>query len=514
MAAAENDALPRGKVGGVADVIRDVPLALAELGHAVDVLTPCYGTFSQLPDAEQLAVLEVPFAATQHRIELFVVPSHRKRHANVRNLVVRSDLFAQPRPGQIYCSDPERPFATDATRFALFSRGILELIKSGALPTPDVMHLHDWHSALVLVLRAYDPRYAELRNVRTVFSIHNLALQGIRPFGGDASSLSAWFPGLAWDREPLVDPRYGDCINPLRAAINLADKVHTVSPSYAQEVLRSSDPSLGFVGGEGLEGDLQRISETGKLVGILNGTDYDVPVARKPKLQAFLGEAEREVRRWVGYSGHVRSADWLAWQRLRAWLEAEEAPDMLMTSIGRLTSQKVSLLALPWVGGGTVLDALLDILGNKARLMVIGSGDPELEALFVRAASEHDNFVFLNGYAESLAEQLYLLGDLFLMPSSFEPCGISQMLAMRAGQPCLVHAVGGLRDTVENDVTGFTFEGDSPEQQAEALLARVASLLRSQQRSPRKWSAIRKRAAAKRFLWTDTAQQYLDLLYQ
>ncbi len=513
MVAAENDALPGGKVGGVGDVIRDVPAALADLDQTVDVITPCYGKFASLPGSVQLGDLQLTFAGSQHRVALFEVPSNRRPHEGVRNLVVQSALFSQPRPGVIYSNDPDQPFATDASRFALFGLAVLELIQAGLLARPNVFHLHDWHSAMVLVLRAYHPQFAEFQNTRMVFSIHNLALQGIRPLRWDDSSLEAWFPDLPYDPHEIGDPRYRDCFNPMRAGIRLADKVHTVSPSYASEVLQPTDPIRGFVGGEGLETDLAEASAQGRLQGILNGADYDVEVPRKPTRKKLWGAALAELMIWIGRRPELRSADFIAWQRLKDWQDEEDDNTMLLTSIGRLTPQKVSLLVQPHEEGGLVLDALLRILGKKARLLMIGSGDAALEAEFTRVAGCHDNFVFLCGYAESLTDLVYSAGDLFVMPSSFEPCGISQMLAMRAGQPCLVHAVGGLRDTVEDGVTGFAFGGANPEEQIANMLGRVASIVRSNKRSSRKWSLLRKRTSEVRFLWLDTARQYLALLY-
>ncbi len=121
----------------------------------------------------------------------------------------------------------------------------------------------------------------------------------------------------------------------------------------------------------------------------------------------------------------------------------------MVTSIGRLTDQKALLLRQPYQDK-TVLSVLLDDLARvNGRMIILGSGDTQIEFELMQLMASHDNFLFLNGYGQALSDQMYLHGDLFLMPSSFEPCGISQMLAMRDGQPCLVHAVGGLKDTVQ-----------------------------------------------------------------
>src|SRR5690606_5794987 len=127
--------------------------------------------------------------------------------------------------------------------------------------------------------------------------------------------------------------------------------------------------------------------------------------------------------------------------------------------------------------GKFVLHAVLDLLGDEGLFIVLGSGDARLEDFITQTAGNYNNLLFLNGYSDALSNTIYSYGDLFIMPSSFEPCGISQMLSMRAGQPCLVNAVGGLRDTVIDGDTGFVFEGKTIGQQAEALVARLKDVV-------------------------------------
>ena len=163
--------------------------------------------------------------------------------------------------------------------------------------------------------------------------------------------------------------------------------------------------------------------------------------------------------------------------------------------------------------GRSALDHLLDSLDPGQLMVLLGSGDPAVEACFTEVAGRRDNFLFLKGYSDPLAKALYAGGDLFLMPSSFEPCGISQMLAMREGQPCLVHRVGGLADTVEDGRDGFAFAGESPLHQAEAMLARLRDVLELMRDDPGGWKRIRERAAAARFHWSESAEKYVELLY-
>ena len=187
---------------------------------------------------------------------------------------------------------------------------------------------------------------------------------------------------------------------------------------------------------------------------------------------------------------------------------------MLLTSIGRITPQKIGLMSEPTSRGKPALHGVLENLGEHGLLIMIGSGDSEVEIFLTGVAARFDNFIFLRGYSDDLAEALYNLGDLFFMPSSFEPCGISQMLALRAGQPCLVHHVGGLRDTVRDNETGFVFGGDSPTEQADNLVAAMQRALARFQDHPAKWKAMRKAAAAQRFEWGDSVDAYLKYLYR
>lgn len=513
MVAAENDALPRGKVGGIGDVVRDVPIALADAGCVVDVVTPAYRMFSKLPSAERVCSLEIGFAGGKHAVALYRVPA-KEPVAGVRHWAIELPEFIAPGHVGIYCNDPpDAPFATDATKYACFCSAVASAILDGAFGELDIVHLHDWHAASLLLLRAYAPAFSKLRNIRTVYSIHNLALQGVRPLGGHESSLHAWFPGLAYEREMINDPRAQHCINPMRAGINLADKIHVVSPTYAKEVLLPSDPERGYIGGEGLQDDLVAAQSAGKLVGILNGCVYPdrkYPSLAKPALAHLL---EAEILEKVSKQPTVDSALYIAQKRTDKW-SAQKNRGLVVTSVGRITDQKMGILRHVLPSGKSALDELLLALGDDGVLILLGSGDTTLETFLTETAGRHENLIFVKAYAEALSEALYQSGDLFLMPSSFEPCGISQMLAMRAGQACLVHAVGGLNDTVEDGVTGFSFRGDTLDEQAAGVVKRFVEAKKMKQNAPDKWKRIAKNAAGKRFLWSDSVQQYITDLYR
>jgi starch synthase len=514
MVAAENDAIPGAKVGGVADVVRDLPQALAQHNVTVDVMIPDYAHYAQKNESRQLATVQVPFAGGIETVTLFeiLLPETSEK---VRQLVLQHALFSAS--GQVYSHDIDnQPFATDATKYALFSIAVCQILKEGHLTKPDVLHLHDWHSASVAVLCKYAPHYHELAEIHSVYTVHNIALQGIRPFSGDASSLSAWFPDVNFARDDICDPRYPHCYNPMRAGINLCNKVHVVSPTYAEEVQHVSDAENGFFGGEGLEHDLIRANQRGRLVGILNGCEYpqlETDNTVQPPLGDFLLAAQQQVKRWLAKSNTLQTVHYLANEQLNKWQNQGPFDGLLVTSIGRLTDQKVLLLRQPYQGS-TVLSVLLDNLEIAGgRLIILGSGDKAIEFELMQLMANHDNFLFLNGYGQSLSDQIYQHGDLFLMPSSFEPCGISQMLALRAGQPCLVHAVGGLKDTVQHLHNGFCFSGFSLAEQSHNLVSEFSNAIATYNNNPNQWAELSANARASRFSWQESTQIYLQRIY-
>ena len=215
---------------------------------------------------------------------------------------------------------------------------------------------------------------------------------------------------------------------------------------------------------------------------------------------------------WIARETSLLSTHFIA---LRALERVDDArPRMLITSVGRITSQKIGLMREATSSGQPALHAALQRLGDRGTMLMQGSGDPDCERFLTETSARYPNFVFLRGYSDSLADSLYQQGDLFFMPSSFEPCGISQMLALRAGQPCLVHRVGGLGDTIEDNKTGFTFEGESPTAQADALVAAFERALKQFSAKSGKWQRMRKAAAAARFTWNDSVDAYLEHLYR
>lgn len=510
MLAGENDALPGGKVGGIGDVIRDLPRALANNKVQLDIAIPSYGFLHKTAGMQRIAEVNTPFGYSHQQVEIFAAIDDINPH--VQHLVFHSPAFA-PQGATIYCDDSaDQPFATDATKYALFNSAVAQAIVDGTVATPNHLHCHDWHTAFILILREHLPQFHTLKSIPTLFSIHNIALQGIRPLINNDSSLAAWFPGVPINDQRLIDPRYQDCINPLKAALELADTLHTVSPAYAQELLRPSQYQQGVYGGDGLEETLKQRDAEGQLIGILNGIEYPKNAKySKPSRKQISDSILQNLVTWASQTAELKSTHWVAKQRLQQWLKRKTI-GFTVTSIGRLTEQKARLLVED-LEGKKVIDHVLNRLGKHGTFIMQGSGDPAIEIEMLKASGRHDNFIFLNGYSSSLADLIYRFGDLFLMPSSFEPCGISQMLAMRAGQPCLVNAVGGLNDTIEHQVTGLKFSGATINEQASDMLHQFNAAMQMFDADKPKWQRMNKAASKVSFTWQTAAENYMEQLY-
>ena len=436
--AAENDALEGCKAGGMGDVVRDVPREIALRGDEVGVVVPSYGRLHK--KGRFLNLLKVELRGQPYELELYEVPPKRTVDGLTHYVIHHPEIEAGD-IAHIYHHDPDEPFYTDFIKFTIFCAGVAEALHQEVFGPVGIVHLHDWHSSLLLFLREYHPRYLVLRELRMVYSIHNLAIQGIRPFGDHYASMENWFPQVEFPWEPLLDPRYRDCINLMGVGIRLADAVHTVSPSYMEDILKPSNPPE-FIGGEGLEKDLSRAHSEGRLFGILNGCNYQgIRTASRGNLFRNILNA---LFRWLQEESKKYKADFLAHTGEKVLPLLEHPPRFICSSVARLTEQKFYFFMRNPERFEDLLARLKEVGGI---FMLLGTGAPEYEDLFREMSYQHPNFIFTNGQSEDLIGSIYLETDLYLMPSLFEPCGISQMLAMRNGNPVLAHATGGLKDT-------------------------------------------------------------------
>ncbi len=506
--AAENGALPGGKVGGVADVVRDLPAALAEEGWAATVVTPSYGILHKHPGSKQIATVSTTFRDDRYDVSVWQVPGS---FDTVQNLVFDHEKFSVSGAGVIYEGDePDGPYATDASKFAFFCAAVASWIEDST-GLPDLVHLHDWHAAFYCLLRSFSDDHRRLQDIPTVFTIHNVSYQGTRPLRGDDSSLESWFPALKYDLGSVQDPDYSNCLNPMAAAIRLADQTSTVSPTYAAEICRPSNPETGFIGGEGLQQLLATVAQEGRLTGVLNGCYYDDIPDSHLQWQELVDAMLQQVSEWRSKQPS-NEAHRIAEERLQRL--PPQRPSQLLISVGRLVAQKATLFVSPVASGKAALQQIADDLDKDGLLIVLGSGESKYERALLAIAEQSDNVIFLQGYSENLADPLYDIGDLFLMPSSFEPCGISQLLAMRAGLPCVVHGVGGLLDTVAADVTGFVFSGKNLAQQANGFVAATERALQLRNSDPEQWQSICDNASRQRFDWSTSAKATIRCLYE
>ncbi len=503
---AENDAIRNCKAGGMGDVVRDVPRNIARKGDKVHVVTPSYGRLHQ--DGGTLrTLLNFDLRGKRYTAELYeVIP--KKEVANVHHYVIHHPEIEAGDIAHIYHNDPKEPFYTDAIKFIIFCTAVAEAIKKGSFGKVDVVHLHDWHSSLLLFLRAYCQDYSNLQKIRFVYTIHNLAIQGIRPFHNNYSSLQNWFPQIPLDYETLKDPRYEDCINLMAVGIRLADAVHTVSPSYKKDVLKPSKPPE-FIGGEGLENDLKKADKEKRLFGILNGCNYkDI---RTSESGHIYKNTIRAIFQWLQQESKKYKADFLAHTGEKVIDILEKRPAFLCSSVARLTEQKFYFFKRSPEAFEQILAKLKKVNGV---FMLLGTGAPEYEELFRDLSYKHKNFIFTNGQSEDLIDSIYLESDLYFMPSLFEPCGISQMLAMRNGNPCYVHHTGGLIDTVKHMKTGFSFDGSTYDAKVTAMLDGFDKVLDVFSKDKTQWIDIQEAAKKERFTWEKSVDQYYLKLYK
>jgi len=502
--AAENDAIPKCKAGGMGDVVRDVPRQISERGDKVHVIVPAYSRLHV--DGIFKIHLNFQLRGLDYTAELYEV-APKKEVKNVYHYVIHHPEIQPGDIAHMYHNDSEEPFYTDAIKYFIFCTAVAEAIEKGAFGKLDIVHMHDWHTSLLLFLRKYHQSYTSLKQIRFVYSIHNLAIQGIRPFENNYSSVRNWFPNMELDTNMLMDYRYQDCINLMAVGIRLADAVHTVSPSYKEDILLPSEPPE-FIGGEGLEEDLLKAENEGRLFGILNGCNYSsIRTVEKNSLYTNIMTA---IFQWLQQESKKYKADFLAHTGEKVVKFIKEPPSFIFSSVARLTEQKFYFFKR----SPEVLKSILNKLESMNGIYVLlGTGIPEYEELFREISYENNNFIFINGQSEDVIDSIYLETDLYFMPSLFEPCGISQMLAMRNGHPCLVHHTGGLKDTIVNLKSGFSFKGATYDEKINNMEEALDLALHMFNTDKIAWKKIKSTAKKVKFTWKKSVDEYYMHLY-
>ena len=462
------EAAPFVKVGGLGDVIGSLPKALRELGVDARVILPLYSSI----DRERFGL--------NYKAYQFVDLGWRHSYCGIFETEVDGVPCYFVDNEQYFNRDSIYGQADDGERFAFFSKAALEILPALDFK-PDVVNVNDWHTALsVIYLDVLKSREAEFyKDMKSVLSIHNIEFQGrFNPYEmGNLFGLeNKYFDALIYN---------GD-VNLLKGAIQLADRVNTVSETYAREIL---DPYFSY----GLDKILT--VEQGKLRGILNGIDVD---KFNPKTDPMI-PVNYDLKT---FEDKVQNK--LAFQKE---MDLEVNADIpLIGMVTRLTHQK---------GIDLILQASEEILKTGAQLVILGTGDAHYEsALRSLEHYRHDRVRSILLFSNEMSAKIYAASDLFLMPSKTEPCGLSQLISMRYGTVPVVHRVGGLRDTVIPftgvEGNGFTFESFQSGDMMDAIYRAVTCFYQS----PDEWKQIIKNNLQKDVSWEQSAKKYLDLYHE
>lgn len=480
---AASEAVPYAKTGGLADVVGVLPLELAKLGHRVTLVLPGYRNLVAGRESRQPAIrLRIPTmgASAEVVLEEEIVPVSAGLHP-LRVLVVRYDPYFD-RPG-LY-QDQRGDYPDNLDRFTLFSRAVLEAVgflSSVRGERVDVLHLHDWQTALCAVyLKAFAQECKGLERLKTLLTLHNVGYQGV-------------FPGEQFVKTGLASTFFAPSglefygsVNCLKGGIIFSDVVSTVSPTYAKEIMTKD---FGF----GLEGVLA--GRVDGVRGITNGIDVN---AWNPETDPYL-------------PAHYTAGDLSGKQTCKGALQRElglpnrDVP--LVAVIGRLTPQK---------GFDLLKEIIPELMALDVQIALLGIGDRDLEQQFRDAGGKYpDRIGLFIGFDEGLAHRIEAGADMLVMPSRYEPCGLSQLYSLRYGTVPIVRRTGGLADTVipfrpstaqAKVATGFHFIDASPD----ALLSAILLSLQVY-RDPDAWHSLIQAGMQTDVSWAQAAKQYVRL---
>lgn len=393
-----SEIFPFAKTGGLADVASALPKSLSDKVEINSVM-PLYGFMSKEKLQKEILAFSVSLGGIDYAIELYTA-----NNDGIKTYFIDAPLLSAT---QDLYGDEKGAYTNNDLRFGIFCAAVVELACRLKI---DILHLNDWHSALCAFFIK-----ERLLTIKTIFTIHNLAYQGVFEFnalsrlGIDTSYFTT--DGLEF---------YGN-INFMKAGIAYSDKITTVSPQYAKEILTKEF-------GCGLEGFLSLHRK--KLSGILNGIDSDFFNPKTDPALVFSYDSQTLEKKYENKKAFLKTSK----------LKTPKKP--LFVMISRLAYQK---------GFDFLLLALKPLLKKKLNLLILGDGESSYKKSLEKIASVHENFEFRFGYDEDLSHKIYAAADFLLMPSLYEPCGLNQFIAMRYGTIPIVHAVGGLYDSVHED---------------------------------------------------------------
>ncbi len=458
-----SEASPFAKSGGLGDVAGALPKALAKNGVDCRVVLPLYGTLNGRDELEYITNFSVPVGWRNQYCGLFQTVKDGVTYYFLDNeyYFKRGGLYG---------------FYDDGERFAFFSRACLELLFHVDF-APDTIHCNDWQTALTPVyLNLYYRHIEKFSRIKSVFTIHNIQYQG--KYGLDILEDTC---GIGWRDAHIVE--YSGCANFMKGAIESADKVTTVSPTYAQEIL---NPWFSH----GLDGLLNQ--KQYKLCGILNGIDVDV---NNPKTDKALVK-NYDVKNMKGKAACKKA--------LCERFELDQDGSPILAMVTRLVGHK---------GVDLVRDIAEGLVQRGLQLVILGTGEHAYEEFFWNLASRHHGRVGVHiGFDTKLAQQIYAGADMFMMPSKSEPCGLAQMVACRYGTIPIVRETGGLRDSIhdsgDGQGNGFTFANYTAHD-----LYGACSRAKDGYENPEGWGILVKRAMECDFSWEKSAKQY-EALYE
>jgi starch synthase len=469
---AASEVVPYAKTGGLADVVGALPHALWRLGVDVAVIMPKYQSITpeRFPLRRTEWTLQVPVSSQV--VSAGVLQSELDDEVPVY-LVEADQYFA--RSGLYGTAGGD--YLDNAERFAFFGRAVPALLQH--LGAPDVLHCHDWQTAMAPVFLRTDPaRYPDLGRVRSVLTVHNLGYQGLFwHFDWHLLNIDWRYFTAEWLEF------YGK-INYLKGGIVCADAITTVSPTYAQEI---QTPEFGH----GLDGVL--VARRDALTGILNGVDYE---EWSPEHDAHVA---------ARYSADDLSAKTACKADLQAAVDLPvDAKVPLIGLVSRLADQK---------GFDLIATIAPQLLRKRLQIVVLGSGDAHYQELLLDLQRQFKKRLAVRiAFDNTLAHKIEAGSDMFLMPSRYEPCGLNQMYSLRYGTIPIVHATGGLQDTIvefnarNGQGTGFKFAAYT----ADALMACIDRALRAY-RAEKPWGTLMRNAMHADFSWDRSAAAYADL---
>ncbi len=471
---ASAECAPFVKTGGLGDVAGSLPAALVRAGAEVIVMVPKYATIKEEYKAQM-----------EHFADFYVSLGWRNEYCGLEKLEHDGVTYMFVDNERYFARDYPYGFFDDGERFAFFSKAITESLQH--LPEGfecDILHCNDWQTALAPVfLREFYQGLPLYDRVKTVFSIHNVAFQG-----QFSDTVMEDILGVAHIPAAATQLRCDACsINYMLGALHYADAITTVSPTYAGEI---QTPEFG----EGLDGVLRERSYA--LQGILNGID----------VAAFDPATDKRIA--ANYTVDDRSGKAVCKAKLQEELGLEVRDDRpLMVMVTRLTRQK---------GMDLVMYALDRILSGGVQVAVLGTGDRDYEDGLRYFQDKYPGTMAARiEFDPALSQRMYAAADMFLMPSKFEPCGLSQIIAMRYGTLPIVRETGGLKDTVQpyneftGEGTGFSFTNFNGDEMGDAVF-RAARLFWDNREA---WNQLVTQAMSQDFSWTRSADKYLDLYF-